>query len=103
MAQPHAGLKITVISLGIVLLGGIAVLAGAVYSKVQHKAAADSICEPQAYRYAAMDDIVQMKHEEDVILLTIQKNSGGYQLVTLDPCSGKPIKDITIEKMQLKG
>src|SRR5579883_1526954 len=92
--MPLRALKILVVVLGIMLVGGFAALIVAIAAKVAHRTV-----EPAAARHVAQAAIATMTTASDRLILDLVLPDGGHRIVLIDLASGALVGKIDLRPM----
>lgn len=81
-----------VFSMGLLMIGGTLLLAGAVWKKVSHEgraAAASSACAGGAVDLRGRGQVMRAEREGGLLYLTLQKSGQALEVATVNLCTGE--------------
>jgi hypothetical protein len=88
-------LKLLVVSLGLLLIGGAILLGGMVWKKVNLMRNTDmldaSVCPGGEVNLTGRGIIIESRTEDQLLRLTLEKQPGTNEILTIDTCTGKII------------
>lgn len=93
-------LKILVISMGFLLIGGTVLLMAVVWKKVSQEEAKtqeSAKCEGGKLDLMGRGKIVNQLIDKDIIRITLKKSSGQQETVSAQLCTGKILGSLVIE------
>lgn len=106
MATHHTGLKILVISMGVLFLGGVVLLVALTIHKFspenRQKAeqAALSACASPVAALPVSGPIEIIGEEGNTLKILVRSSAREIHRFTLDPCTGKILRHLTIRTQQ---
>src|SRR5262245_57711541 len=97
MSSEHhiKGLKLLVLSLGLLFIGGAVLIGVLVVKKARQMRNADMLssaeCPGGEIDLKGRGIIVESRTEDQLLRLTLEKQTGSNEIITIDTCTGKII------------